>query len=76
MHLKLIGLLHNYVQNCKAEVATEESSVAFSKALRLASLGLVVSVGRPSAGSPEQEGGKKKLGTETVCKEKNTELAR
>ncbi|KAK3804042.1 hypothetical protein RRG08_062412 [Elysia crispata] len=66
-------------KNGKVELTTEDAVNAFKKAFKWAQLGLVISTAPPTESNmPESSNGndKKKMASEVICKEKNSELAR
>ncbi|GFO01128.1 HECT domain-containing e3 ubiquitin protein ligase 4 [Plakobranchus ocellatus] len=63
----------------KVELTTEDAVSAFKKAFKWAQLGLVISTAPPTDSSPAESSNgtdKKKMASEVICKEKNSELAR
>lgn len=66
-------------KNGKVELTTEDAVSAFKKAFKWAQLGLVISTAQPTDTSVADSGNgsdKKKMASEVICKEKNSELAR
>lgn len=63
----------------RAEIFTEDAVSALKRAAKMAQAGMIVSTGPPVdlpvSGTPEG-GDRKKIAVESVCKEKNAELAR
>ncbi|MGH0151603.1 UNVERIFIED_CONTAM: hypothetical protein FKN15_020765 [Acipenser sinensis] len=79
---KVVKMDRDMTKSGCCEVITEEAAAALRKATKWAQSGLIVSVGPPvetviqEAASGLSTGEKKKTAQTTVCRERNTELAR
>ncbi|KAL3856755.1 hypothetical protein ACJMK2_011476 [Sinanodonta woodiana] len=75
---KVVRMDREMTKTGKAEIATDDVMTALRKAAKWAQMGLVVSTGPPVDSTPVESptGDKKKNEKETVCREKNSELAR
>ncbi|XP_061115937.1 probable E3 ubiquitin-protein ligase HECTD4 isoform X3 [Conger conger] len=79
---KVVKMDRDMTKSGSCEVVTEDAVAALRKATKWAQSGLIVSVGPPvEAAAPETAGGattgdKKKTAQTTVCRERNSDLAR
>lgn len=77
-----VECLHTDLQGGCCEVITEEAAAALRKATKWAQSGLIVSIGPPvESVNPEtvsglSTGDKKKTAQTSICRERNSELAR
>ncbi|XP_077165132.1 putative E3 ubiquitin-protein ligase HECTD4 isoform X4 [Paroedura picta] len=79
---KVVKMDRDMTKSGSCEVITEEAAAALRKATKWAQSGLIVSVGPPvEAANPESSSGlstgdKKKTAQTSICRERNSELAR